>query len=249
MSIEVELNGKAGRVCPEGMAGTIRCPLIVRQTSEDVLTGNVFGHLKFIRPHLWLGPLLNRGLGTNRFRQVWHKNLSIRLWERQARFPPELLPFKEGRSEPDIIIEWENPKTTVWIEAKYGSGLAEGTANARDNDQVLRGIRTLLVSTGHLRPERLFHVEKRRAVWLALLNRKPEPVVDQYRDRGRLVSMLAGMGALESLPEEPFVGTVTWSDIAEALQRIRRQMTSTEAGVAETTIDYIHAKVRTAFSR
>ena len=30
MSIEVELNGKAGRICKHALEGTIHCPLIVR---------------------------------------------------------------------------------------------------------------------------------------------------------------------------------------------------------------------------
>jgi hypothetical protein len=45
MSALVELNGKAGRLCPKAQAGEIRCPCIVRTTSEDVLTGEVFGAL------------------------------------------------------------------------------------------------------------------------------------------------------------------------------------------------------------
>src|SRR5688500_19848586 len=104
MSLEVELNKKAGRICPQAASGEIRCPLIVRQSSEDVVTGTVFGHLRAIRPHLWLGPLLNEAYQTTRFRQVWYRELSIRFWERQTRFPAELLSFREGKSEIDLII-------------------------------------------------------------------------------------------------------------------------------------------------
>ena len=132
MSIEVELHRKGGKVCEGARRGEITCPLIIRPTSEDVVVGNVFGMLRHVRPHLWLNELLNSALGTTKFRQVWFKNFSLRLWERQARFPPELLDFREGRTEPDVVIEWENPPTTVWIEAKWLSPMAKRTAPMRE---------------------------------------------------------------------------------------------------------------------
>ena len=36
-----ELYGKGGRVCNEARKGNIRCRLIVRPTSEDVITGHL----------------------------------------------------------------------------------------------------------------------------------------------------------------------------------------------------------------
>ena len=244
MSIEVELNGKAGRVCDLAQRGSIRCPCIVRTTSEDVITGNVFGTLRHIRPHLWLPQLLNIGLNVEHHQQVWFKDFTIRLWERQARFPQELLRFREGRSEPDIIMEWENPEpTTLWIEAKYGAGLAEGTANSDENDQALRGIRTLLAATGYIQPNRLFQAPRRRALWLALLVRKPEPVVDQYRNNQQLVNAMPGVENLVVLPRQPFVGTITWEEIATVLGNQQIGMTSTERSLAGSLGDYISLKM------
>src|SRR3954453_23969298 len=69
--------------------------------------------LRHIRPHLWLGPLLNHGVGAIRVRQVWYREFSMRLWEWQCRFPTELLQFREGHTQPDVVIECENPPTTV----------------------------------------------------------------------------------------------------------------------------------------
>ena len=130
MSIYVELHKKGGKLCEKAKSGELHCPLIVRPTSEDVIVGNVFGTLKHILPHLWLNPLLNKAIdgdfNSKRFRQVWFKNFSLRFWERQAAIPYEILGFKEGRTEPDIIIEWENPATTIWIEAKWNSPMARG---------------------------------------------------------------------------------------------------------------------------
>lgn len=249
MSIEVELNKKAGRVCREALAGLKHCPLIVRSTSEDVMTGNVFGTLRHIRPHLWLGPLLNLALGTRKFRQVWYKKLSIRLWERQDRFPQELLDFREGRTEPDVIIEWENPPTTVWIEAKLHAPLAEGTSNHPANNQVIRGIRTLLAATGQLQPHRLFRTPLRRAIWLALLSYKPEPLVDRYRDPVEVFRALPYPDRLASLPQRVEVGTIAWRDVAKTLQSCGRLASRHERMVADELVEYLCFKCNQPRSR
>jgi hypothetical protein len=243
MSALVELNGKAGRICPQAQSGAIKCPCIVRTTSEDVLTGEVFGQLRHVRPHLWLSPLLNLGLETQTYRKAWFKGLSIRLWERQERFPPELLGFKEGRSEPDIIIEFDNPATTIFIEAKYTSPLAEGTTHSDDNDQVLRGIRTLLAATGHISTNKLFTVPKRKPIWLALLAYKPEALVDRYRDREVLGQCLEGIVNKTDLPGSAFVGTVTWQEIAEVLSTRKNQMTASERSISQGLGEYIKHKM------
>jgi hypothetical protein len=214
----------------------------VRSSSEDVLSGETFGHLRHIRPHLWLAALIQVGLGAKTHSRVWYRNLSIRLWERQNRFPPELLKFKEGNTEPDIIIEWENPPTTVWLEAKYISGLAEGTTHSDQNDQVIRGVRTLLAVTGHVPIKRLFEMPRRIPVWLALLNARPDPLVERYRDPKNLARSLRGIITAKHLPSDPFVGTVTWTDIAEILEAHQAQMTPAERSVSKAICEYIRFK-------
>ena len=243
MSVLVELNGKAGRLCTQALSGELRCPCIVRTTSEDVLTGEVFGALQHIRPHLWLGPLINLGTGSTVRHPVWYKDLSIRLWERQERFPPELLNFREGQSEPDVVIEWENPPTTVFIEAKYTSPLAAATTHSDQNDQVLRGIRTLLARTGHIRSPRLFGRPKRRPMWLALLAYKPEPLVDRYRNAASLASRLSGVVEPSDLPTHPFVGTITWSDTVRVLADRISHLTTTELSIQRTLAQYVEHKL------
>jgi len=243
MSIETEVNGKGGKVCEQARKGEIHCPLMIRPTSEDVITGNVFGMLKHIRPHLWLNPLLNLALDgdadSGPYRQVWFKDFKVKFWERQAKFPPELLDFREGRTEPDVIIEWENPPTTVWIEAKYLSGFAKGTNDSDNNDQVLRGIRTLLADTGHIRPSRLFNVPQRAAAWIALLSSKPDSMVDQYREQDRL---LRAIPYPASLPQQPLVGTVTWKDVQFMAYR-GTSISSNERSIFETLDDYLDLKI------
>jgi len=243
MGALVELHGKAGRVCPQGQSGEIRCPCIVRTTSEDVLTGEVFGQLHHIRPHLWLGPLLDIGTGTRSHRQVWYKKFQMRFWERQERFPSELLKFKEGRSEPDIIIEFENPATTIFIEAKYTSPLAECTTHSDQNDQVLRGIRTLLTTTGHIQPNRLFKFPRRTPIWLALLAYKPEKLVDRYKNPRHLAGELTGIVSQDDFPTETFVGTITWRDISKVLMDRVDQMTPFERSITHELVRYIEHKM------
>jgi len=241
MSLEVELHKKAGKVCPQAANGEIRCPLIVRQTSEDVVTGTVFGILRHIRPHLWLGPLLNEAFQTTTFQQVWYKELSLRFWERQSRFPPELLDFREGKSEIDLIIEWENKPTTIWVEAKLLSELATGTTHSCDNDQVARGVRTLLAATGHIQPNRLFHQTKRRPLWLALLAEKPHDLVERYRQ-----GMAIGGICTEPAPAPPpaeMIGTITWSDIREVVTTHRRLMNPTEYDMSKRLTQYLDLKL------
>jgi len=54
-----EMLGKGGRVCQPAREGKLKCPLIVRPTSEDVITGQLFGTLRAINPRWWLPNLLN----------------------------------------------------------------------------------------------------------------------------------------------------------------------------------------------
>ena len=126
-----ELNGKSGCVCESAKTGQIRCPLIIRPTSEDVITGNVFQVLGALNPRWWLPDLLNYGLGAPRFQRQNYRGLKIELWKSRGFFPRELLPWREGRTEVDVTISWENPATTVFLEMKYLSPLSKSSASGR----------------------------------------------------------------------------------------------------------------------
>jgi hypothetical protein len=49
-----ELGGKGGSICQQALDGKLRCPLIVRPTSEDVITGHLWGTLSVLNPRWWL---------------------------------------------------------------------------------------------------------------------------------------------------------------------------------------------------
>ena len=91
-----ELLGKGGQVCQQAKAGEIKCPLIVRPTSEDVITGQLFQALESVNPRWWLPQILNTALGTSRFRQQVFRRLRIDLWKNRPPYPRELLPWNEG---------------------------------------------------------------------------------------------------------------------------------------------------------
>ncbi len=78
-----ELNGKGGNLCSQARTGAIRCPLIVRSTSEDVITGHLFRSLGYINSRWWLPDLLNKALGSDRFRRQVHRRMKIQLWANQ----------------------------------------------------------------------------------------------------------------------------------------------------------------------
>lgn len=234
----VERHRKGGQVCRQAVAGELHCPLIVRPTSEDVVVGNVFGVLRHLRPHLWLNALLNRSLNTDESRQVWFKGLSLRFWERQQRLPEELLGFKEGRTEPDIIIEWDNPPTTVWIEAKWLSPFAKSTSRCKDNGQIQRGIRTLMASTGHLAsPGQLFSPPKRRAIWIGLVVADSDSTMTQFAESNG-AALTGGQAPCIS------VGMLFWSDIVWILRSTMASMGPTEISLATSMVDYLEHKLK-----
>ena len=70
-----ELNGKGGCLCEPARQGKLRCPLIVRSTSEDVVTGQLFGTLRVLNPRWWLPDILNQALGAERFRRQVFRDL------------------------------------------------------------------------------------------------------------------------------------------------------------------------------
>ena len=184
-----ELLGKGGNLCSHAKTGEIRCPLIVRPTSEDVITGHIFQSLGYLNPRWWLPDLLNTALGADRFRRQVFRDLKIRLWQNQPCYPRELLPWDEGSTQVDAMITWENPATTVFVEAKYGSGLSANVSgddgsSGYPSDQLIRNIRVGLHHAGYLQTgAQLFDQRPRDFVVLVLAPTKGHPLVERYRDQ------------------------------------------------------------------
>ncbi|CAN5359424.1 hypothetical protein BH11PLA2_BH11PLA2_38370 [soil metagenome] len=243
----VELNGKAGNICSQAKEGKIRCPLIVRSTSEDVVTGHIVESLKLIDTRHWLSDLLNIALNTRRFPRQVYRNFQIRPWQGKPPFPRNLLKWDEGSTEVDVQLTWENPATTIFIEAKYGSKLSSGTSNNNGEhgfpgDQLIRNIRVGLLDCGYYQESKLFHSQPRDFAVIVLSPERGQPLVQTYRDEARIRAAIPHSELLGQLPKGPFVGELSYADIVQVLTDRRRFLSRTEQRVIDGLEDYLRFK-------
>lgn len=242
-----ELHGKSGTFCEPARQGKLRCPLLVRSTSEDVITGHMVQAMRAINPRWWLPDLLNEALQAERFGRQVFRRLRIEPWINQQRTPPELLPWKEGSTQVDVGVFWENPPTTVFIEAKYQSDLSLTTANSDKQtdypaDQLIRNIRVGLHACGYFQQDHLFEIKPRDFIVLLLTATGQHPLVDRYRNTDQLLKAIPNSDQLITLPREPFIGQIAYRQIEEILKRQRRWFTRSEQSIADTLVDYLAFK-------
>lgn len=243
-----EMNGKGGTLCSQARAGEIRCPLIVRPTSEDVITSHLFQSLGYLNARWWLPDLLNGALGTGRFRRQVYRRLKISLWQNQPCYPPGLLPWPEGSTQVDVIITFENPPTTVFVEMKYLSGLSTHVSvddgeSGFPSDQLIRNIRVGLLQAGYFdQGEELFDQPPRDFVVLVLAPFKGHPLVERYRDRRKLLKAIPHSDRLIRLPHGPFVGEIDYNDIQSILTKQVRWMSVPERRVVADLTEYLEFK-------
>jgi len=242
-----ELHGKAGAVCGPASEGKLRCPLLVRSTSEDVITGHMVQALRTINPRWWLPDLLNEALGTNRFRRQVFRRLRIEPWNNQQKMPSRLLPWKEGSTQVDVSIHWENPPTTIFIEAKYQSDLSMTTSHSDYKsqypaDQLIRNIRVGLHSCGYYRSNQLFNFQPRDFAVILLTPRGKHALVERYRDHDQLLASIPHSDQLNEFPAEPFVGQINYRQIESLLNRQARWFSRPEKVMANTLIEYMQLK-------
>ena len=244
-----EMSGKSGALCGPARAGSVRCPLIVRPTSEDVVTGHLFGALGYLNFRWWLPDLLNAALGTDRFRRRVFRRPRIRLWVNQPRYPPDLLPYPEGSTQVDAVITFENPPTTVFVEMKYLADLAPAVSNddgssGYPSDQLIRNIRVGLRHAGYLREDgTLFAPAWRDLVVLVVAPNRGHPLVARYRDEARLRAAIPHAERLVGLPCGPFVGELDYGGIIAVLRRQARWFAPAERRVATELSNYLEFKL------
>lgn len=242
-----DLGGKAGSLCEPAKKGEIRCPLMIRPTSEDVITGNLFGVLKVLNPRWWLPDLLNDALGTERFRRQVFRKLTIDLWQKQRRYPREHLKWKEGSTEVDVVITWENPATTVFIEMKYGSNLSVQTTHNNGthgfpSDQLIRNARIGLRESGWFLEDVLFAGDRRDFVLLLVTPFPGNPLVREYRNVEGLRRSIPHGDRLKALPQEPFIGELGYQNLVELLRRQRRWFSRPEQRLLDDLTIYLGLK-------
>jgi len=247
----VELNGKAGRICEYARRGILRCPMIVRPTSEDQITGEMFQVLRAINPRYWLPQLLNRALGAGRFRQQVFRQLKLDLWVNQPRFPQDLLPWAEGSTQVDAAITWENSPTTIFVEMKYLAGLSPSTTNGRrqsefPSDQLIRNIRIGLWRTGWLEEPMLFSPKPRDFAVIVISPFGGTELVQLYRDPDRLVASIPCSDKLKGLPKLDFIGELNYSDIVMTIRQTREWVTRPERLLIDDLCSYLEFKLHQA---
>ncbi len=242
-----ELHGKGGNVCQLAKQGKIHCPLIVRPTSEDVITGNLVRTLRLLNPRWWLPDFLNAAVGDQRFRRQVFRKLEIKLWQNQPCYPREFLPWEEGSTQVDAIITWQNPPTTVYLELKYGSELSDSTARNDGSgrypaDQLIRNLRVGLWRTGWLRPTGLFPVQPRDFVLVLISPRCGNQLVREYRNITVLKKAIPHGALLEELPRNPFLGEIGYVEIVQILRRQHRWFSRPEQLAIDEIATYLDFK-------
>jgi len=243
-----ELNGKGGCLCEPAKRGELRCPLIVRPTSEDVVTANIFGILKALNPRWWLPDLLNQALGADRFRQQVYRKLRIETWQKQRAYPRHHLPWDEGQTEVDVVITWENPPTTIFIEMKYGSGLGSITVNNDGTvgfpaDQLIRNARVGLRENGWFDEDYLFEIPPRDFGLVLLTPFIGNPLVRKYRDPTLMKAAIPHGDKLTTLPRLPFIGELGYRGLVDILRSNQRWFSRPEREMIEQLTDYLRFKL------
>lgn len=244
-----ELHGKAGRICRPAIEGKVRCPLIVRPTSEDVITGHLTQTLRVLNPRWWLSDLLNTALGASRFRRQVYRRLAIEPWRNRPRYPRELLPWDEGSTQVDLALSWENPPTTVYIEMKYGSDVSRKTSggdgrHGYPSDQLIRNARVGLLECGWFNRSPLFDLPPRDFVLVLCGPLKGHWLVRRYRNPSKLLRAIPYSDRLRGLPRDPFIGELDYGDIRLILRHQRRWFTISERHTLDMLIDYLDFKGR-----
>lgn len=243
-----ELNGKGGCLCEPARKGELRCPLIVRPTSEDVITGQLFGTLRVLNPRWWLPDFLNQALGTERFRRQVFRDLRIELWQKQRTYPRQHLKWDEGQTEVDVVITWENPATTVFIEMKYGSNLSAKTTHNQGtdgfpSDQLIRNARVGLRENGWFDEDLLFDAPKRDFILILLTPTRGNPLVTEYQNPDRLRSAIPHGERLTELPRFPFIGELGYRDIIDLSNQQRRWFSPPERKLIDGLNEYLTFKL------
>ena len=245
-----ELYGKGGHVCQPARDGEIRCPLIVRPTSEDVITGHLCLVLRSLNPRWWLPDLLNTALGAPRFRRQVFRRLRIEPWQNRKKFPRELLPWREGSTQVDLTITWENPPTTVFIETKLGADLARKVAgdtgdSGYPSDQLIRNIRVGLWECGWYRRRPLFDLPPSDFVMILLRPQRGHELVKRYRDPEQVRTAIPRGSQLAGLPYTPFLGEASFADVAAILDRNQCWFSRSERVLSRTMVQFFNGRTAT----
>ncbi len=244
MSIIFELYKTTGKkVCPPFHVRKGNCPLIVRTTSEDLLTANVFGILKNLDPKIWLRRLLGEAIKGKDFSRHSFEDLSFEFWKKYR--PPINRAPKEGVSEVDVTLSYKHG--VIFIEAKYLAPIASKTTHDSDRNQI---IRYLDLAAYHF----LNYPGSVLDFYLVLITDTAEPprVLTHYLLPKKLIEDLSGPGLFRNRKDiidllAKGTGWISWQNLNDILKNIKGEFrTQTERGFLDDLILYLTYKLREA---
>ena len=241
MSHLLELAGKTGHICPPGHVRTGGCPMLLRTTSEDVMTSTVVGILKNLTPQKWLGQWLNQSFQTEAFSKAKFDDLSFELWTSLT--PPPGLKHREGDSHPDLVISFDD--VVIGCEVKYTSPLSGGTSHSGKRNQVIRYID---VFSNHYNAGKLFG----RQVYIMTLTLEVPELVNRYRLKELIAKDLVDLGYSRQYADDAAnavtVGASTWQTLAAVLVANLESfaVNSVELAFVLDCVSYIWTKISQA---
>jgi hypothetical protein len=242
MSIIFELHRKSGMsVCPPNYIRKSNCPLIVRTTSEDLLTANVFGILKNLDPNIWLRRFLGEAIKGMDFSRHTFENLSFEFWKRYR--PPPNRKYREGISEVDVTIYFKN--CIIFIEAKYLAPVSWRTTSDPRRNQV---IRYLDLAAYHY----LNHADSVKEFYFVLIidTEKPPWILTRYRYTHNLSKGLTNPGFFKPTVDISYllskgIGWLSWRQLKAILETTREEFrTQVEQKFIKDLISYLEHKIR-----
>jgi hypothetical protein len=244
MSIIFELFKSSGKkVCPPNYVRKNNCPLIVRTTSEDLLTANVFGILKNLDPKIWLRKFLGEAIKGKDFSRHTFENLSFEFWKRYR--PPVNRKYREGVSEVDVTISYK--EGIIFIEAKYLAPVSLRTTHDKNRNQI---IRYLDLAAYHY----LYPPNRLKEFYFILItgSEKPPWILTRYRSPNNLRKGLTDPGLFATKDDvanllSKGIGWLSWSQVREILTIIREEFqTKVEKKFLDDLILYLDYKIREA---
>jgi hypothetical protein len=242
MSIIFELFKSSGKkVCSPNYVRKYNCPLIVRTTSEDLLTANVFGILKNLDPKIWLRSFLREAIKGRDFSGHTFEGLSFEFWKRYC--PPANRKYREGISEVDVTISYKD--RIVFIEAKFLAPVNLRTTSDPRRDQI---IRYLDLAAYHF----LNHPDHVKEFYFVLIidTEKPPWILTRYRYNQNLTNGLTNPGLFEPPVDtvkmlSKGIGWLTWKQLRKILDGTKVHFrTEAERKFVEDLIIYLDYKIR-----
>jgi hypothetical protein len=240
MTIAYELYKSMGkRPCPPNSPRVKKCTMVLNENSEDLLTGNLFGLLKYLPPPTWLIPLLETVYKGRDFKHLSHSNVKIEFWRK---LPPPHTRYREGISEVDIVITILN--LVILVECKYRSPVQQMQMIPLKRNQIIRYLDTAVFNY-------IPHSNIKSDIYFVLLTdtegepdvlslyRNPEKILEEltrarpFIDYNQISKMLAGN-----------IGWATWRDILAILQKQALKRTgSVEDLIIKDLIQYLQYKL------